>query len=48
MVLGFSGNATKGEGDRPRFGVLYLRWYQMPWNGNLPMPVRPMMPYYAW
>ena len=40
MVLGFAGNATKGEGDRPRFGVLYLRWYQM--------PVRPMMPYYAW
>ena len=48
FVLGLAANATKGEGYRPRFGVLYLRWYQMPWNGNLPMPVRPMMPYYAW
>ncbi len=48
FVLGVAGSISKGEGYRPRYGVLYLRWHQMPWNGNLPMPVRPMVPYYMW
>ena len=47
-VLGLAGSIAKGEGYRPRYGIVYLRWYQMPWNGDLPLPVRPMLPYYLW
>ena len=48
FILGLAGSIAKGEGYRPRYGIVYLRWYQMPWNGNLPLPVRPMLPYYMW
>ncbi len=45
----FSAGIAAGMSKAPdydyRWGLFYLRWYQKPWLGNLPMPVPLLTPY---
>ncbi len=47
VSLGVAAGMSKAPDYDYQWGLLYLRWYQKPWRGSLPMPVPVLTPYSA-
>ena len=47
-VLGATAGASKSEGYKPHYAMLYLRYSLKDWRGNLPMPPITLEPYSKW
>ena len=47
VSLGVAAGMSKAPDYDYQWGLLYLRWYQKPWQGSLPMPVPVLTPYSA-
>lgn len=45
LVLGAAGTLQRSEDFAPNTFQLYLRYTFKPWQGNLPLPVSPLVPY---
>jgi Flp pilus assembly protein TadD len=45
LVLGAAGTLQRSEDFAPNTFQLYLRYTFKPWQGNLPLPVAPLVPY---
>jgi len=45
LVLGAAGTVQRSQDYSPNTFQLYLRYTLKPWQGNLPLPVTPLVPY---
>jgi len=45
FVLGAAGTLQRSRDFSPNTFQLYLRYSFKPWQGNLPLPVSPLVPY---